>query len=69
MLALPFYVVFAGLTLWGFFRPDLAAYFFFGIALMGTAWLLVMNKSLASSRLRNLDVEALDVAEREVLFK
>ncbi len=69
MLALPFYVVFAGLTLWGFFRPDLAVYFFFGIALLGTAWLLVMNRSLASSRLRNLDVDAMEVAEREVLFK
>ena len=46
MLSLPFIVSLVGLTVWGFFSPVRAGYFFIALATVFTLWQLLAARAL-----------------------
>jgi hypothetical protein len=59
MLALPLFVLFGGLTVWGFFSPVNAAVCFITLAVCFATWLLLANVGPRSKSIRNLDLNAM----------
>ena len=51
MVVLPLLLLFAGITIWGFFEPGAAGWLFIGVFAAFAAWLLAATWSLRPSRL------------------
>jgi hypothetical protein len=67
-MALLLFLIFGGLTVWGFFNPT-ALYWYLGGCAAFTVWLLVGVYGLRSRTIRNLDYESLTPEERALLRK
>lgn len=68
MLALPLYLFFAGLTIWGFFNVQLAALAFISTIALFVVWLVVASWGLRSHWIRKLDPLTVPPVEM-VIFK
>jgi hypothetical protein len=66
MLAIPLYILFAGVTVWGFFEPMVAGWVYFGTAALFCTWLFLTSWSLRSKWIRNLNEDALSMAEVDI---
>lgn len=69
MLALPLYVLFGGLTIWGFFSPKAAGWAFIAFAMLFAGWLLAASWSLRSKWIVGLENDAFSEAEVTIFRK
>ena len=69
MLALPLYLLFGGLTVWGFFNPQAAGWAFIAFATLFTCWLLAASWSLQSKWIAGLERDAFSESELVIFRK
>jgi hypothetical protein len=69
MLALPLFLLFGGLTVWGFFNLQTAGWVFITVAALFTCWLLAASWSLQSKWITGLEEKAFSEAESAIFRK
>lgn len=69
MLAIPLYLLFAGVTVWGFFEPSVGGWVYLGTAALFSAWLLFESLSLRSQWIPNLDQDSMSQDEVDIFRK